>query len=117
MTNAKTIAEFDLGDYGDITEFFVETEGDDVFFKLNTSMDYFLGGDNWNDRAKQILLEYNKLDEYSIQHNQDNSKLKLRVIIEEVNDPKSMKLKWHVCATDCKGELNLAAFDKEDEKE
>lgn len=82
----KTIAEYDLGSYESVVEFSIETEGDDLFFKLNTGIDYYLGGENYNELAKTILLEYNKLDRFLIENNQDQSKLKIKVIIEEVDE-------------------------------
>lgn len=83
---SKTIAEFNLGEYDRIVEFFVDTEADDVYFKLNTNLDYFLGNGNFSEDAKKILQEHNKLEKYNIDNNTDTSKLRVRVIVEEVEE-------------------------------
>lgn len=80
------VAEFELGTYESIVEFNIDTDADDVQFKLWTSMDYYLGDGLFSQEAKNILLENNDLEKYLIEHNGNGSKLKVRVVIETIDE-------------------------------
>lgn len=82
----EILLTFNLGKLSDIFEFNVDTDGDDLYFKLNGAYDYYLGDNKYNEDARKINLEHNKLERLYIEHNNDlpdNIKVKVVVYKEE----------------------------------